>query len=66
MEQPIANRTDLDDVDEVTKRDIRAMIAMIDYLVAQVRPVDSLAAHCLDLARKSLESGIGHDGGPLH
>ena len=66
MEQPIANRTDLDDLDEITKRDIRAMIAMIDYLMVQVRPVDTLAAHCLDLARKSLESGIGQDGTPMH
>jgi hypothetical protein len=66
MEQPIANRTDLDDSDEITGRDIRAMIAMIDYLMAQVRPVDSLAAHCLDLARKSLQSGIGQDGTPVH
>jgi hypothetical protein len=62
----IANRTDLDDAEEITKRDVRAMIAMIDYLVAQVRPVDGLAAHCLDLARKSLESGIGRDGTPVH
>jgi hypothetical protein len=66
MEQPIADRTDLDDNDEITGRDIRAMIAMIDYLMVQVRPVDSLAAHCLDLARKSLESGIGQDGTPMH
>ena len=66
MEQPIANRTDLDDNDEITMRDIRAMIAMIEYLMAQVRPVDSLAAHCLDLARKSLESNMGQDGTPVH
>jgi hypothetical protein len=66
MEQPTARRTDLDDGDEVTTRDVRAMIAMINYLVAQVRPVDSLAAHCLDLARKSLESGVGQDGTPVH
>jgi hypothetical protein len=66
MQQPIAMRTDAEDVEEVTRRDIRAMIAMIDYLVTQVRPIDGVAAHCLVLARKSLESGVAPDVVPLH
>ena len=64
--QPIATPTVSDDIDEVTERDILAMIAMIDYLVAQVRPVDEVAAHCLDLARKALDSGMGRETLPLH
>ena len=66
MQQPIVTPTKPEDIDEVTKRDVLAMIAMIDYLITQVKPVDGVAAHCLDLARKSLESGAARSEVPLH
>ena len=66
MQQPIVTPTKSDDSDELSKRDVLAMIAMIDYLIAQVRPVDGVAAHCLDLARKSLESGAARGVVALH
>ena len=66
MQQPIVTPTEIDDIDEVTQRDVLAMIAMINYLITQVRPVDGVAAHCLDLARKSLESGAARCEVPLH
>ena len=65
MQQPIITPTKTEDID-VTKRDVLAMIAMINYLIAQVGPIDGVAAHCLDLARKSLESGTVPGVVPLH
>jgi hypothetical protein len=65
MQQPIVTPTKTEDID-ITKRDVLAMIAMIDYLITQVKPIDGVAAHCLDLARKSLENGPVRDVVPLH
>jgi hypothetical protein len=66
MQQPIVTPPETDEIDDITKRDVLAMIAMIDYLITQVKPVDGVAAHCLDLARKSLESGAARCEVPLH
>ena len=66
MQQPIVTPNQTDEIDEITQRDVLAMIAMIDYLINQVRPVDGVAAHCLDLARKALESGAARGEVPLH
>ena len=35
-------------------RDIAAIIAMLDYLIVEVSPVDAMSAQCLILARTSL------------
>jgi hypothetical protein len=66
MQQPIVTPTKTEEIDDITKRDVLAMIAMIDYLITQVRPIDGVAAHCLDLARKSLESGAVRNEDQMH
>jgi len=63
--QPIITPAKTEDID-IIQRDVRAMIGMIDYLIAQVKPIDGVAAHCLDLARKSLEGGMARGADPLH
>jgi hypothetical protein len=55
MENPHA----ADDVHvHVPERDVLAMIAMIDYLVAEVSRIDAMSAQCLVLARKSLAETV--------
>jgi len=52
------------DEDGSSKRDLLAMLAMLDYLIAQTRVVDVISAHCLVLARKSLEDTAARCVGP--
>lgn len=40
--------------ENASRRDILAMLAMLDYLIAQTRPIDAIAARCLLMARESL------------
>jgi hypothetical protein len=42
----------------VPERDVLAMIAMIDYLVAEVARIDAMSAQCLVLARKALAETV--------
>jgi hypothetical protein len=44
--------------DDVAPRDISAMIAMLDYLIAEISRIDVMSAQCLILARKSLAEFI--------
>jgi len=46
-------------------RDILAMLAMLDYLIAQTSPIDAISARCLILARQSLAAAGGRRSG-LH
>jgi hypothetical protein len=47
-----------DACERIPERDVVAMIAMIDYLVAEVGRIDTMAAQCLVLARKSLADSV--------
>jgi hypothetical protein len=40
--------------ESTSTRDIRAMLAMLDYLIAQTSPIDAISARCLLMARQSL------------
>ncbi len=42
----------------IPERDIRSLIAMLDYLVGEIAKVDAMAASCLMLARKSLLEAV--------
>jgi hypothetical protein len=52
MENP--NRIDPLEAERIPERDIVAMLAMLDYLIAEIARVDAMSAQCLMLARKSL------------
>jgi hypothetical protein len=43
----------------IPERDIAAMVAMLDYLIAEISKIDAMSAQCLILARKSLTEAIG-------
>ena len=55
MEQPIViSPANPEEREGMSPRDVLAMLAMLDYLIAQVGQIDGMSAHCLVLARKSL------------
>ena len=43
----------------IPERDIAAMVAMLDYLIAEISKIDAMSAQCLMLARKSLTEAAG-------
>lgn len=45
--------------ERIPERDILAMLAMIDYLIAEIGRIDPMSAQCLVLARKSLAEAVG-------
>ena len=45
--------------ERIAERDILAMLAMIDYLIAEISRFDPMSAQCLVLARKSLAESVG-------
>ena len=45
-------------LESVPERDVLAMLAMLDYLIAEIARVDALSAECLMLARKSLADAV--------
>ncbi len=45
--------------ESIPERDIAAMMAMLDYLIAEVSKIDAMSAQCLILARKSLSDAVG-------
>jgi hypothetical protein len=51
MENP--NPVDLSEPERIPERDVVAMLAMLDYLIAEIGRVDPMSAQCLLLARKS-------------
>ena len=44
--------------ESVPERDVLAMLAMLDYLIAEIARVDVMSAQCLLLARKSLADAV--------
>jgi hypothetical protein len=56
MENP--NRIDPPEAECIPERDIVAMLAMLDYLIAEIARVDIMSAQCLMLARKSLADAV--------
>ena len=57
MENP--RPLDLGDAERIPERDIVAMVAMLDYLIAEISKIDAMSAQCLILARKSLTEAVG-------
>jgi len=45
--------------ERIPERDIVAMVAMLDYLIAEISKIDAMSAQCLILARKSLTEAVG-------
>ena len=56
MENP--NRIETSPPESVPERDVLAMLAMLDYLIAEIARVDAMSAQCLMLARKSLADAV--------
>ncbi len=56
MEHP--NRIDPPQPELIPERDVLAMLAMLDYLIAEIAPLDAMSAQCLLLARKSLADAV--------
>ena len=52
MENPLLS--DASDRDRIPERDVVAMLAMLDYLIAEVSRIDDMSTQCLVLARNSL------------
>ncbi len=50
---------DAPEAEPIPDRDIAAMIAMLDYLIAEISKIDAMSAQCLILARKSLSEAVG-------
>jgi hypothetical protein len=44
--------------DHIPERDIVAMLAMLDYLIAEISRINVMSAQCLMLARKSLAEAV--------
>ncbi len=42
----------------IPERDIVAMVAMLDYLIAEISKIDAMSAQCLMLARQSLTEAV--------
>jgi hypothetical protein len=40
--------------ERIPERDVVAMLAMLDYLIAEISRIDATSAQCLMVARKSL------------
>jgi hypothetical protein len=57
MENP--RPVDIQDSEHIPERDIVAMVAMLDYLIAEISKIDTMSAQCLILARKSLTEAVG-------
>ena len=57
MPQPLP--ADVQQGELIPERDIAAMVAMLDYLIAEISKIDAMSAQCLILARKSLSDALG-------
>lgn len=60
MEHPILSSADHDDDQAPSECDIRAMLSMIDYLIARAGRIDAMSARCLIMARQSLATFSAH------
>ena len=45
--------------ERIPERDVLAMLAMIDYLIAEIGKIDPMSAQYLVVARKSLAEAVG-------
>jgi hypothetical protein len=54
MNQPSLSRSEIDEPDHVQACDVVAMIAMLDWLISRIGPIDAMSATCLVMARESL------------
>ena len=52
------NHVDPPEAERIPERDIIALLAMLDYLIAEIAPFDVMSAQCLMLARKSLTEAV--------
>ena len=52
------DRIDPPEAERIPERDVVAMLAMLDYLIAEIARVDAMSAQCLMLARKSLAEAV--------
>ena len=53
------NPRPIQEPERIPERDIVAMVAMLDYLIAEISKIDTMSAQCLILARKSLTEAVG-------
>jgi hypothetical protein len=44
--------------ERIPERDVIAMLAMLDYLITEVGRIDTMAAQCLMVARRSLSETV--------
>jgi hypothetical protein len=56
MQDPLP--ADTQESEHIPERDIVAMVAMLDYLIAEISKIDAMSAQCLMLARKSLTEAV--------
>jgi hypothetical protein len=54
----LGNLANVHEPELIPERDVVAMLAMLDYLVAEVGRIDAMAAQCLMVARKSLGEAV--------
>lgn len=54
MNQPSVSSTDHGASEHVQGCDIVAMLAMLDWLISRIGPIDQMSATCLVMARQSL------------
>ena len=52
------NLANTEQVEFIPERDVVAMLAMLDYLIAEAGKIDEMAAQCLMVARKSLAETV--------
>jgi hypothetical protein len=50
----LGNLANIHEPELIPERDVIAILAMLDYLIAEVGRIDGMAAQCLMVARKSL------------
>jgi hypothetical protein len=57
---------DSQETEPIAEHDLLSMLAMLDYLAAEIGKIDLMAAHCLMLARKSLVDAVGDSLATAH
>jgi hypothetical protein len=56
----LADSTSPDECEAVRDSDIRAILPMLDYLIAEISRIDRISAHHLVSARTSLAEAVAH------
>jgi hypothetical protein len=52
------NLASIQELQLIPERDVVAILAMLDYLIAEVGKIDEMSAQCLVVARKSLSEVV--------